>query len=434
MVLVCVAALLLTVPAARGQEVTVKNDSFLGGMAVIVGDFIAGEEAAVWLTSPCDGDIVAVQIAWLEGTPGHGQSLEEAIHIYAAGSFPTPGAQLEILEGPVMTPGYMNEFRYLDEAQTMPLIVPVTEGQTFVVSLEFANPTDVDNGGPSVIRDVDGCQWGKNGLFAIPGGWLNFCFWLNGDLVIRAIIDCQGTTGACCDAYGLCTDQVEEDQCQDPGETFFEGQECSEVTCPDPTGACCNGIGGCLDGQTQDFCENILSGIYAGHATTCADEVCDLGACCLPDGSCQDVIELVCGDEGGTFYGPGTDCATTECPQPLGACCVGEICVPDQTEENCLSFEGEWVGAFTDCGPPDPCLGPSCTCGDVDNSGGPVDLVDFATFALCFGLSGPGGDCTADNFECSDLDVSGNVDLIDFATFALWLGLESTQTAPYCMP
>ena len=438
--MVCTAALLLAAPGVRSEEVTVKNDSFQdGGPAVIVGDFVAGEEAAAWLTSPCDGAIVAVQIAWLEATPGHGPSLEEAIHIYAAGSFPNPGTELETLEGPVMTPGAINEFRHLDQAQTIPLDVPVTQGQTFVVSLEFANPTDVGNDGPSVIRDWDGCQANRNALCAVPGLWIDWCSFPTdlppkGDLVIRAVVDCLDPTGACCDAYGLCTNGVEQDECQDTGETFFEGLDCGEVTCPEPTGACCNGTGGCLVGQTQDFCENALSGIYAGHATTCADEVCDLGACCLPLGNCQEVIELACSDLGGAFYGPGSACATTECPQPTGSCCVGEICVADQTEANCLSFEGQWQGAFSDCGPPNPCLGQGCPCGDINESGGLVDLQDFGLLALCFGYGGPAGDCTAAYFECSDLDGSGLVDLQDFGLFALWYGGQTSQTPPNCEP
>ena len=404
-----------------GEEVTVQNDDFESGEVVIVGDFIAGEEAAAWLTSPCDGAIVAVQVAWLEGTPGHGQSLEEAIWIREEGSFPSPGAVLAQLVGPVMTPGYINEFRYLDQAQTIAINVPVTAGQVFQVALEFANGTNVGGGGPSVVRDWDGCQSSKNGIFAIPGGWIDWCTITplqppKGDFVIRAVIDCGEPTGACCDAYGLCTNEVEEGDCQGVGETFFEGQTCGEVTCPEPTGACCNGTGGCLNGLTQDYCENTLSWIYAGHSTFCEDDICKLGACCMPDGSCQEVVEIECVGLGGAFQGPDTECATAECPQPEGACCLGELCIEDQTEENCLSVEGVWVGAFTDCGPPDPCL-PQCGPGDCDCDED-VDLNDFITFSSCFGLSAPSVGCPQDDFECADLNDDATIDLNDFITFA----------------
>ena len=75
------AVAMLTAPAAA-QETTVQNDRFIsGGPAVIVGNFVPGEHAGVRLTSPCNGAIVAVQITWLEGTPGHLQTIEQAIHI-----------------------------------------------------------------------------------------------------------------------------------------------------------------------------------------------------------------------------------------------------------------------------------------------------------------------------------------------------------------
>ena len=62
------------------------------------------------------------------------------------------------------------------------------------------------------------------------------------------------------------------------------------------------------------------------------------------------------------------------------------------------------------------CQAPPCPCGDIDRSGGPVDLADFAFYANCHGLSGPSPDCSTEQFECSDLDGNGTVDLDDFAT------------------
>ena len=58
--------------------------------------------------------------------------------------------------------------------------------------------------------------------------------------------------------------------------------------------------------------------------------------------------------------------------------------------------------------------------GDFDTDGD-VDLVDFATFALCFtnGATAPPPGCSEDDFEATDLDGDGGVDLTDFATFAL---------------
>jgi hypothetical protein len=75
-----------------------------------------------------------------------------------------------------------------------------------------------------------------------------------------------------------------------------------------------------------------------------------------------------------------------------------------------------------------------CSCGDVDGSGGPVDLGDFAAFALCYGLSSPTPDCDEARLWCADLDGSGTVNLSDFATFAAVYGLASTSSPPDCLP
>jgi hypothetical protein len=83
-----------------------------------------------------------------------------------------------------MVDGALNEF-------IVPFPIAVEQNQTFVVSLKFleAPPLIV---GPSLVSDNDGCQTGKNGIFAIPGGWTNSCsFGLSGDFVIRAVVDCE---------------------------------------------------------------------------------------------------------------------------------------------------------------------------------------------------------------------------------------------------
>ncbi len=42
----------------------------------------------------------------------------------------------------------------------------------------------------------------------------------------------------------------------------------------------------------------------------------EIGACCLPNGICVDVTVADCDAAGGSFQGPGTDCATTDCGEP----------------------------------------------------------------------------------------------------------------------
>jgi hypothetical protein len=64
--------------------------------------------------------------------------------------------------------------------------------------------------------------------------------------------------------------------------------------------------------------------------------------------------------------------------------------------------------------------------GDVDGDGD-VDLVDFSTFAVCFGCRA--GElslgCPPERLQRCDLDSSGWVNLVDFSTFAANFGRRS---------
>ena len=383
------AATFAVAASAAAGEVVVQNDSIENfGQAYIVGDFITGERAGVRLTSPCNGDIVAIQILWLEGTPGHDPSLEEAIHIYAynPGTFPTPGAELQLMEGPLLTPGFWNEYRYVDENQTIPLKVPVTAGQDFIVALEFYNPTNVGAGGPSVVRDTDGFVSGRNVVYAyISGfGWRwwdfnGFPIFLQGDIAIRAVIKCPDPIGACCRATGLCEDGVEQSNCTGFGDVWTQGKTCAEVTCT-ARGACCR-ESGCVQLVTPAQCAAI-GGTYAGPGTDCGTSICAPGACCIPStGECIQNREFECAAIGGQWQGAGTSCVPNPCPQPRGACCFDEICIPGQTQAECTGAGGAWVGPGTDCGPPDPCAGPTICRGDL-NCDGVISFGDINPFVL----------------------------------------------------
>jgi uncharacterized repeat protein (TIGR01451 family) len=189
-------ALLIAAGLAAGThaaEVTVRNDSLNDlGTAVIVGGFAVGEKAASWLTSPCNGNLRAVQVFWRSASGTSGETIHSAIEISRNGTFPTPGVLAQEIGGPVLTDGVLNEYRYLDENQAVPLIVPVTENETFVVALVF--DVAVAAGDPSVVRDVNGNQAGRNSLYADLGGtfiWFNSStLGVQGDWVIRAVIDC----------------------------------------------------------------------------------------------------------------------------------------------------------------------------------------------------------------------------------------------------
>ena len=87
-------------------------------------------------------------------------------------------------------------------------------------------------------------------------------------------------------------------------------------------------------------------------------------------------------------------------------------------------------GEFTMTGGFQPGLAPACpnTCGDINGSGGNVDLVDFASFAVCFNaLPSSSAACA-----CSDLNQDGAINLVDFATLSLIFNGVSTNTVPNC--
>lgn len=175
-------------------EVTVKNDSLVDfGAGTIQAGFVSGERAASWLTSPCDGNVTAVQIYWASLFGGQPFSLQEAITIHRAGAFPTPGAVAEEILGPVLNDGFLNEYRYLDENSTIPLLVPVASAETFVVAFTFGVAPDPGIG-PSIVNDNDGAQPNRNAIYADIGDafmWFpNTTLGVNGDWVIRAVVDC----------------------------------------------------------------------------------------------------------------------------------------------------------------------------------------------------------------------------------------------------
>ena len=181
---------------ATANEVVVKNDSLVDGASgVIVAGFAVGEAAASWLTSPCDGSVVAAQIFWASGSGGAEPAIEDTLIVYRAGDFPDPGANEAQIDGPVLNDGFLNEFRYLDEGNTIPLDVAVVQGETFVVSLSFLEATP--SVGPSVVRDTDGITPFGNALYGDIGfgdQWYDAAFvGITGDWVIRAVVDCVST-------------------------------------------------------------------------------------------------------------------------------------------------------------------------------------------------------------------------------------------------
>ncbi len=252
---------------ALGDEVIVKNDSLVdGGDASICPCFVAGEEAAVWLTSPCDGNIVGVQIFWRSLLGGAEVSLEDSIIVYNGGNFPNPGSVKDSFDAPALQDGGLNEFRYEDEQQTVPISIPVEAGETFVVSLRFYNTNNNNQLLPSVASDDSGCQGGKNAVKVNGSLWANACsLGVSGDWVIRAIIECGG----------------------------------------EPVGAACLPDGSCAEGMTE--ADTIaVGGFWNGAGSRCADVQC-LGACYIPvTEQCVQFDLTTCDLVGGIWAGPGT--------------------------------------------------------------------------------------------------------------------------------
>ncbi|MCH8966438.1 MAG: hypothetical protein IID43_02065 [Planctomycetes bacterium] len=336
------------VGVVHAEEVTVQNDSLVEGSdGAIQAGFAANESAASWLSSPCDGTLVAVQVFWRSVSGGIEPSLEASINIFDGGSFPVPGFELELLEGPVMTDGVLNEFRFLDENQTIPLSVPLANGQVFIVSFRFANAPDPFNG-PSVITDTDGCQTGKNAINENTFGWIDSCILgVSGDFVIRAVVECGALPGACCQVGGGCDNGL-VDACTGGGGVFQgEGSDCGSVVCQE---ACCFQPSGCLDFTVADCAT--AGGFNQGPGTDCAGVTCfPSGACCNTDGTCDDdVLETDCTAAGGSFGGDGVLCADVTCVQPQGACCLsGGGCLLLAQDDCNVIPNSVWAGAETDC-------------------------------------------------------------------------------------
>lgn len=179
------AALLACSWPLLAGTIILQNDSITDfGAAVIQVGFITDERAAAWLTAACDGDLVAVQVLWLSATGTAPPAIGHSISISEAGAFPAPGTELEHLSAPLMTDGVFNEFSLVPA-------IPLTTGQTIVVDFRFDEAPPVI--GPSVVTDADGCQSGKNAIYArFPlEGWFDACLLgVSGDFAIRGVLDC----------------------------------------------------------------------------------------------------------------------------------------------------------------------------------------------------------------------------------------------------
>ncbi|HWN82114.1 MAG TPA: FlgD immunoglobulin-like domain containing protein [Candidatus Udaeobacter sp.] len=165
------------------EEPPLQN--YTGAGQTVCPCFVPGEEAGAVLNAPSQHypiEILRVAIAWGSLTGGAPQQIEEAIHIYGAG-LPNPGTPIFTLPGPQLTDGFINQFNL----EPLPGEIVVNSGP-FTVTLEFANQNAGDPFAPSMVHDGNGCQPGKNVVFAIPAGWRDGCsLGLSGDWVVFAV-------------------------------------------------------------------------------------------------------------------------------------------------------------------------------------------------------------------------------------------------------
>ena len=442
--------LLLTAESALGQAlIVVKNDQLpddmegFSGTLGLLGAFNFQEEQLVYLTSPCDGFIVAIDILVASGNGYFGQSVEQSLGLFEFGScdgigglnrsftaLQQPGIGDAILFGPVLTvsPSVAtpHRFGFLDQNQTLAMRVPVTAGQKFVISFEWGEDwcTNGCTGGcticsvytgPFIPHDALGCTPCSNGVHGPPFG-LDTCFFpSSGNVIMRAIIECAVADDACCLPDGSCAVMSPSDCTISLGEFQGPATDCAGAGCTELVGACCTLDPALCSSTTQALC-NLVSGTWLGsigNGFDCfAGDPCNLqglGACCLTETSCWNAQTTESDCEtiiGGTWKGLGTDCnANLSICTPTGACCFSTGgCLDDQTEANCLLAPGAtWLGEGIVCvgdGPPDSACLPPCPADCSIVPDGQVNVTDLLALLAGWGSTGscdmapPGGDGT----------------------------------------
>ena len=128
-----------------------------------------------------------------------------------------------------------------------------------------------------------------------------------------------GVFGACCDdGSGYCEEDAEIDACTDLDDRFLPEGECGDLDpeCGIFTGACCFGDGSCQPLTPEEDCTN-QGGTWLGAGTNCATDPCRPGACCVP-GDCYEMIRFDCAPISRVFIedvGCTPDpCAPEPCP------------------------------------------------------------------------------------------------------------------------
>ncbi|MGP1347714.1 MAG: hypothetical protein ACTS3F_13740 [Phycisphaerales bacterium] len=148
---------------------------------------------------------------------------------------------------------------------------------------------------------------------------------------------------ACCDlicaADPFCCDTAWDTACAN--QAIDQCEQCFACGSSE-SGSCCesNGTPFCNDAACCETvcasdpfcCNNTWDSLCAEGAAELCGTLCGVtGACCLGDGSCQEGTEQACVNNGGTYQGDGTDCASVACPQACGTVNAGDCCVNNGT-------------------------------------------------------------------------------------------------------
>jgi hypothetical protein len=203
-------ALAATSLDALAQCAEQQFQNYTGGGQLACPCFVAGEQVGAIFNLPANAypvQILKVGIGWGSAFGGSGQTLEQAIHVYN-GALPNPGTPIFTLPGPVLNDGFINEFNIT------PGNVEIASGP-ITVTLEFLVDNVNDFFAGTVVNDGNGCQNGKNIIYAIPGGWINGCSGgVSGDWVFYIKYRSAQVTG---DA--------------NPVRTFFSNPPLAQTTC-----------------------------------------------------------------------------------------------------------------------------------------------------------------------------------------------------------
>jgi len=187
---ILLVALFTSVAPVQAQT-TIQN--YTGTGQVICPCFIPGERAGAVLQAPAQDyplEILQVGIAWGSLSNANPQQIEQAVKIYEGG-LPDPGVHIFELLGPQMTDGFINLFNL----EPIPGNKTIASGP-FTIALEFLNSNAGDVFASTVMHDGNGCQPGKNAVYAIPGGWFDACdLGVTGDWVMYAIYEPNPATG-----------------------------------------------------------------------------------------------------------------------------------------------------------------------------------------------------------------------------------------------